>query len=359
MNKSRHTMEKADLASMTMNELSDWFVQNGQQSFRAKQVFKWIHSRCVASYDEMTDLSKDLRGQLKDHAPLLPLEILDEVFSSDGTIKFLLGAAGKDRIEAVWMPSAKRRTLCVSTQVGCAMGCAFCATGTLGLKRSLRAGEIVGQVEAVVQRLKTKTLVRPVSNVVFMGMGEPLANLDATIAAVDILLDDAGLGLSRRHVTVSTIGLVPAMKKFAERSRVKLAVSLNATTDEVRDRLMPINRRYPIKTLLEACRALPLHGADRITFEYVMLAGVNDSLQDAKRLVKLLGDISCKVNLIPYNSFEPLGFSRPSDGQILDFLDILTSKGLSAFVRNSRGEDKMAACGQLLAAYGRLNHEDG
>jgi len=343
-------MKMNDLASMTLEQLREWFVQNGHKAFRAQQVFKWIHGRCVKSFDEMTDLSKALRTRLEQTSPLRPPKILDEVRSSDGTIKFLLSVHGGQSIEAVWMPDTKRRTLCVSTQAGCAMGCEFCATGTMGLMRSLTAGEICGQVETVTRRLRSPAMPRPVSNVVFMGMGEPLANLDSTICAVEILLDDTGMGLSRRHITVSTIGLVPAMEEFAKRSPVKLAVSLNATTDEVRDKIMPINRRFPLNVLLKACRNLPLHGADRITFEYVMLAGINDSLQDANRLARLLNGIRCKVNLIPYNPTEGLGFERPTDQNIHAFQDALIAKDLSVFIRRSRGVDKHAACGQLVTS---------
>ena len=342
-------MERADLASMTLARLTDWFVFKGEKAFRAQQVFRWIHQRGANDFEQLSDLSKTLRERLAAEARLDALEILQEQKASDGTRKLRFGLSDSGQIEGVWMPSEKRRTLCVSTQVGCAMRCGFCATGSMGLRRSLTAGEIVGQVEAVDRHLRSDVLPRPVSHVVFMGMGEPLANLDATVAAVEILLHDLGARLSRRHVTVSTIGLVPAMREFARRCPVRLAVSLNATTDELRSRIMPINKRYPIGKLLETCRALRLKGAHRITFEYVLLGGLNDSDEDARRLVGLISDMRCKVNLIPYNPYGDLPFERPAPGRVLAFQDILVKADLMAFVRRSRGQDLQAACGQLVA----------
>ncbi len=345
-------MDGPDLASLPLDRLEHWFVDQGEKAFRARQLFRWLHGRSAASYDEMTDLAKGLRARLAEQAPLRAPTIEDELVSADGTRKFRFGLADGLQVEGVWMPAERRSTLCVSTQVGCAMRCAFCATGTLGLKRDLSAGEIVGQVEAVNRQLRSDELPRPVSNVVFMGMGEPLANLDATVDAVQILLSEQGHLMSRRHVTVSTIGLVPAMGSFVQRAPVKLAVSLNAASDEVRDRLMPVNRRYPIDRLLAACRDLPLRGTNRVTFEYVMLAGVNDGLADARLLAKRLGGLRCKINLIPYNPAEGLPFERPEDDQVHAFQETLAAKGLSVFVRQSRGQDLRAACGQLIAGRG-------
>lgn len=342
-------MTAPDLASLPLDRLEQWFVAQGEKAFRARQLFRWLHGRCAASYDEMTDLAKGLRARLAERAPLRAPTIAEELTSVDGTRKFRFGLADGHQVEGVWMPAERRSTLCVSTQVGCAMRCAFCATGTMGLSRDLTAGEIVGQVEAVNRRLRSDALPRPVSNVVFMGMGEPLANLDATVDAVQILLSEQGHLMSRRHVTVSTIGLVPAMREFVQRAPVKLAVSLNAASDEVRDRIMPVNRRYPIDRLLAACRELPLHGTNRVTFEYVMLAGVNDDLEAARLLARRLGDLRCKVNLIPYNPAEGLPFDRPDEGRVHAFQEALAAKGLSVFTRRSRGQDLRAACGQLLA----------
>ena len=342
-------MMAPDLASLPLDRLEAWFVDQGEKAFRARQLFHWLHGRCANDYQQMTDLAKGLRARLAEAAPLALPVVKEQQVSKDGTRKFLFGLADGNQVEGVWMPDPKRSTLCISTQVGCAMRCAFCATGTLGLTRDLSAGEISGQVEAVVRTLRSDEQPRPVSNVVFMGMGEPLANLDATVDAVTILLAEAGLGLSRRHVTVSTIGLVPAMGRFVQRAPVKLAVSLNAATDEVRDRLMPVNRRYPIARLLEACRELHLRGTNRVTFEYVMLAGINDDLDTARELARQLGGLSCKVNLIPYNPAEGLPFDRPDPDRVYAFQEALAAKGLSVFTRRSRGQDLRAACGQLVA----------
>jgi 23S rRNA (adenine2503-C2)-methyltransferase len=338
-----------DIASLPFNEIQEWFVDRGEKAFRGSQVFGWLHRQCVSSYGEMTNLSRPLRDKLGRLAPLKSVEIVKEEKAADGTRKFLFRLFDAEHIEGVWMPSPRRHTLCISTQVGCAMGCTFCATGTLGLNRNLSAGEIVGQVEAVTHRLRSDRFLRPISNVVFMGMGEPLANLDATVTAANILLDDRGLGLSRRHVTVSTVGLVPAMGEFVRRTKVKLAVSLNAASDSVRSSIMPINKRFPLAELMGACRLLPLSGADRVTFEYVLLGGINDGLQDARHLVRLLASLSCKVNLIPYNPFGKVDYKKPEARRVDDFLELLASKQISAFVRASRGESLKAACGQLVA----------
>jgi 23S rRNA (adenine2503-C2)-methyltransferase len=338
-----------DIASLTREALKTWFVERAEKPFRADQVFRWVHRKCAVDFVQMTDLSREMRARLPDMAELRLAEIESEQTSRDGTIKFRFRLFDGRFIEGVYMPDERRRTLCVSTQVGCAMGCSFCATGTMGLVRNLSAGEITGQIEAVVRRLRTDALPRPVSNVVFMGMGEPLANLDAVCDAVHNLLDDSGLGLSRRHITVSTVGLLPAMEAFVHRVPVKLAVSLNATTDEQRDGLMPINRKYPLDALLRVCRNLPLSRVDRVTFEYVMLKGVNDTDDDARRLVKLLQGVRAKVNLIPYNPYAGLPYERPDDQRVNDFLEYLASKQISAFVRRSRGTDLQAACGQLVA----------
>jgi 23S rRNA (adenine2503-C2)-methyltransferase len=300
----------------------------------------------------MTDLAKALRAELAASVPLVPPEVVEEREADDGTVKYRLRLADGAEIESVFMPEEKRRTLCVSTQVGCGMGCGFCATATMGLVRNLTAGEIAGQLEAVTRRRGP----RPVSNVVFMGMGEPLANLDAVADAVGILLHEHGHGLSRRHLTVSTAGLVPAMEAFVHRVPVKLAVSLNATTDEQRSRIMPVNRRYGIEELLGCCRNLPLQHNDRVTFEYVMLGGFNDTLDDARRLVRLLGGIRCKVNLIPFNPFPGVDFHRPRAGQVERFLQALADAGISAFVRRSRGESLRGACGQLVT--GKVDRHD-
>jgi 23S rRNA (adenine2503-C2)-methyltransferase len=353
-------MKPNDLASMTYQQLQDWMVSQKEPAFRGRQVFQWLHAKCVRSYDEMTNLSKDFRAKLIENVPLTPVEIAGREKADDGTIKYRYRLADTREVEGVYMPDAKRRTLCVSTQVGCAMGCAFCATSTMGLIRNLTAGEITGQLEAVVRELQSDELpYKPVSNVVFMGMGEPLANLGAVCNAVWNLLHPNGMGLSRRHVTVSTVGLIPAMEEFVSRVPVKLAVSLNATTDEVRSRIMPVNRRFGLADLISCCRNLPLQRTDRLTFEYVLLKGVNDSDQDAQQLVKLLSGVRCKVNLIPYNTFGSLDYERPSDERVNTFLEMLAAKQISAFVRKSRGESLKAACGQLVVENSREGAADG
>jgi 23S rRNA (adenine2503-C2)-methyltransferase len=342
---------RVDLSSLPLADLERWFEAQGEKPFRGRQVFRWLHARGAASFEEMTDLSKALRARLPELAGLGLPTILEERVASDGTLKFRFGLEDGLEVEGVYMPEPRRRTLCVSTQVGCAQGCRFCATGGMGLLRSLTAGEIVGQLHAVQRRLgqgAPESAGRPVTNVVFMGMGEPLANLEAVVDAIHILLSDHGPRLSRRHLTVSTVGLVPEMEEFVRRAPAKLAVSLNAPEDELRTSLMPVNRRYPLSALMRACRNLPLHGQDRVTFEYVLLGGVNDRLEDARRLSALLRGVPAKVNLIPYNPCPGLPYRRPEPRSVEAFLEHLASKNLSAFVRKSRGDELMAACGQLI-----------
>jgi 23S rRNA m2A2503 methyltransferase len=342
-------METIDIRSLTFEQLEHWIKERGQPAFHGRQIFRWLHARSAATYAEMSDLSKTLRTDLERDAPLRPIEIVDELTAEDGTIKFCFRLADDQKIEGVFIPEEDRRTLCVSTQVGCGMGCAFCATGLLGFKRNLSAGEIVGQVETVSRRLRGPGRIHPISNIVFMGMGEPLANLEAVVAAVQILLHPNGLGISRRRVTVSTAGLADAMEEFVQRAPVKLAVSLNATNDELRDRIMPINRRFPIAKLIECCRRLPLLRGERITFEYVLLGGHNDSPEHARQLIKLLRGIRAKVNLIPFNPYPGLPFVRPDDSVVGEFRRILDEADISAFIRRSRGDSLQAACGQLVA----------
>ncbi len=340
--------EKNDILSLTFDELQDYFADIGEKPFRGRQLFRWLHKGCVADFDEMTDLAKGLRQQLPELARITRPEITEEQLAEDGTRKYRFGLHDGLEIEGVFMPEAKQATLCISTQVGCAMGCAFCATGTMGLVRNLSAGEIVGQVEAVVSALRDGAQDRPVSNVVFMGMGEPLANLDAVSSSVDILLHPMGLNLGRRHLTVSTVGLLPAMERFVHEVPVRLAVSLNATTDEQRSRLMPINRKYPIAELMETCRNLPLQQNYRITFEYVMFKGINDQDEDIERLAKLVKGVHAKVNLIPYNPCEGLPFEAPDEARVRAFADRLSDLHVTAMVRRSRGDKLRAACGQLV-----------
>jgi len=357
---------------MTFDRIQQWAVENDLPAFRGRQIFGWLHARGVHDFSGMTNLSKALRAELSENVPLRTVEIVERREAADGTVKFRFRLHDESEIEGVYMPeddiqdsppvSGGRRTLCISTQVGCAMGCRFCATATMGLVRSLSAGEITGQLEAVACWLGKRPEEHPVTNVVFMGMGEPLANLKAVSNAVTNLLDQHGAGLSRRHVTVSTAGLVNAMDEFVSRVPARLAVSLNATSDEVRSRIMPVNKRFPLGELLDCCRHLPLKHTDRLTFEYVLLGGVNDSPEDSRRLADLLSGIRCKVNLIPYNPFPQAPFERPEPERVAEFQKILISRHYTVFVRRSRGQELQAACGQLVSGTGeedcRCSHDD-
>jgi 23S rRNA (adenine2503-C2)-methyltransferase len=317
---------------------------------------RWLHRNGAASLDEMSDLSKGLRQRLAEAATLTTLEVASEQRSVDGTIKWTWRTADGKLIESVYMPEADRKTLCVSSQVGCALGCTFCMTGTMGLARHLTPGEIVDQVHRANRRLVELGEgpgPRPLTNLVFMGMGEPLHNFEHLKVALGLLLDDDdGPNFSHRHVTVSTSGLVPVIRRLGEETQVKLAVSLNASTDAQRDRLMPINRRYPIGELLAACRAFPLRQGRRITFEYVLLAGQNDADEDAERLARLVRGIPAKINLIPYNDNPGLGFHAPAPARVEAFHQILLGRQITAVIRKNRGGDIAAACGQLAAEGG-------
>ncbi len=316
----------------------------GLVSYRCQQVLEWIYRRQALSFQEMTNISKADRTFLDQNARIGHLELLTRERDSDHTEKWLLGLEDGLRVETVLIPEADHWTQCVSTQVGCAMGCGFCRTARMGMRRHLQAWEILDQV-VVARRAFQEAKVR---NVVLMGMGEPLANYDAVVQALRLMLLPAGLDLSKRRLTVSTCGIIPEMKRLAsEGLGVSLAVSLNATTDELRNRLMPVNRRYPLKDLLAACRDLPLSPRQRITFEYVLFQGINDSDEDARRLVRLLRGIRCKVNLIPHNPFAGSPFQRPSEGRVLAFQRILADAAFTAPIRWSRGAEISAACGQL------------
>ncbi|OHB32560.1 MAG: 23S rRNA (adenine(2503)-C(2))-methyltransferase [Desulfuromonadaceae bacterium GWC2_58_13] len=339
-----------DLKNLTLNELSALLAEMGQKPFRAKQVIRWIYGRGVTSFADMTDLSKEfrealaLRATISDWQP----EVVED--SRDGTRKYLFRLTDGQTIETVRIPmEVERATLCISTQVGCAMQCSFCLTGTFGLVRNLEPGEIVNQVCAAFKD-------GPINNIVLMGMGEPLHNLDNVVKALQILFLDDGFGYGARKVTLSTSGLVPQMRELGQRIRVNLAVSLNATTDAVRDQLMPINRRYPLKELMAACRDYPLQPRQRITFEYILIRGINDTPQDAKRLVGLLHGVKAKVNLIPYNEHEGSSFQAPTDESIEVFQTYLLSRDIVAIRRSSKGQDISAACGQLK---GKLDKAQG
>ncbi len=319
----------------------------GVPAYRATQVLGWTYRRRAASFAEMSDLPRALRADLA-AAFVFPALAPDVVArSADGTRKLLFKFDPGTAVEAVLIPDPPRLTLCISSQAGCGMGCAFCATARLGLVRNLSPVEIAGQVSAAQEQLRPGERI---SNIVFMGMGEPLANYAAVVDAIEILTSEWGLGFSPRRITVSTVGLVPAMQRLVRDTAVNLAVSLSATTDAQRARLMPVNRRYPLAALMDMCRELPIPQRRRITFEYVMLAGVNDSLADADRLIRLLHGIRSKVNLIPFNPFPGAGFTGSPLPTIQRFQERLLSAGVHATIRQSRGRDIQAACGQLALA---------
>ncbi len=347
--------EKPDLRSLTPDALGALVDALGERPFRARQVFRWLHRKGVACLDEMTDVPRSLREALADRTSTAPLERASEQRSADGTVKWTWRTRDGALVESVYMPEQDRRTLCVSSQVGCAVGCTFCLTGTMGLLRNLAAGEIVDQVHRANRRLAELGVAegpRPLTNLVFMGMGEPLANYANVKVALELLFAEDGPNFSHRRVTVSTSGVVPAMRRLGEETQAKLAVSLNATTDEQRSALMPINRRWPLAEVIRACREFPTRNGRRITFEYVLLGGVNDSLADAARLAGLVRGIPAKVNLIPYNDGPGLGYAAPPPERVVEFQEALAARNLTVVVRRNRGRDISAACGQLAARGG-------
>jgi 23S rRNA (adenine2503-C2)-methyltransferase len=335
--------------------LAAWFAERGEKPFRARQVLRWMHRFGEDDFGRMTDVAKSLRATLAAEAEIRgPVPVRDSV-AADGTRKWLLDVGAENAVETVFIPEANRGTLCVSTQVGCALECAFCSTGRQGFNRNLSTAEIIGQLWHANRKLGAVKLPgegdsgeRVISNVVLMGMGEPLANFDNVVAALRLMLDDNAYGLSRRRVTVSTSGIVPAMDRLREVVPVALAVSLHAPDDKLRDRLVPINRKYPLRELMAACRRY-LENAPRdfITFEYVLLDGVNDSDAHARALLALVRDVPSKFNLIPFNPFPDSGFRRSSPERVRRFQEILMAEGVVTTVRKTRGDDIDAACGQL------------
>ena len=341
-----HTGILIDVADLELPELEATLAQLGRPAFHARQIFQWIYRRGVTDFGLMTDLPRDLREQLGEHFRVGTPEVVRGEQSSDGTTKFLLELADGKQIESVCIPDSPGDTFCISTQVGCAMRCAFCLTGKMGIDRNLTAAEIVGQVRVLARSL---ALLDQRFNIVLMGMGEPLHNYDATMKALRILSSEHGFGVSPRRVTLSTVGVLPALERLAtEPFMPNLAISLHSTTEEQRDLLVPINRKYGIEELLDACRRFPLKRRQRITFEYVMLAGVNDTPEDARRLARLLSGVQAKVNLLPLNEAAGIPFERPSDEAINRFGKILADRGVTVSVRKSRGRDIRAACGQLI-----------
>jgi 23S rRNA (adenine2503-C2)-methyltransferase len=333
-------MSRIDLKNFNLRELEQFLSGQGKERFRATQIFKWIYQLGALTFTEMTNLSKDLRAELENTAYISDLQPAAIEEGGDGVRKYLFTLEDGESVESVLIPDDGRNTLCISTQVGCAMRCEFCLTGTFKLKRNLTTAEIINQVCAI----KRDAEIR---NIVFMGMGEPLQNLDNLVRTIEIMLDGNGLQLSNRRITVSTCGLVPQMAELGRRVTVNLAVSLNATTDELRDRIMPVNRTYPLKELLQACREFPLPSSRKITIEYVIIGGVNDSLDDARRLLRLISDIPNKVNLIPFNEHEGCSFKAPTRGAIDAFHKYLLDRHVTVITRDSRGGDISAACGQL------------
>ena len=348
------TQERTNLLGLPRREMQGFFASLGEKPFRAAQVLKWIHHRHTADFDAMTDLGKALRSRLDAVAEIRAPEAVAEEVSADGTRKWLFEAGGGNCVETVYIPDGGRGTLCISSQVGCALNCTFCATAQQGFNRNLRASEIVGQLWAASRILADSGHPGPgvtnpgITNVVFMGMGEPLLNFDNVVAALDLMLDDLGFGLARKRVTLSTAGVVPGIRALARRCPVSLAVSLHAPDDPLRDVLVPINRKYPIDTLLAACRefagALP---RQKVTFEYVMIDEVNDTPEHARRLARRLADVPAKVNLIPFNPFPGTRYRRSSDTMIDRFRDVLMAAGVMTITRKTRGDDIDAACGQL------------
>lgn len=338
-------MTKPNIKDLSRNKLVDWLRQQRQPPYRADQIQKWLFQKGATSFSEMTNLPADLRNFLEGAFSVSGLKVLSRSSSADGTVKFLFGLADSHSIESVLIPEAGRLTLCVSTQAGCGFGCAFCATARMGLKRSLKSSEILDQI---LEARKSLGREERITHLVLMGMGEPLANYAETIKSLEIMTDpETGLGISHRRVTLSTVGLVPQMKRLMEETRVNLAVSLHASTDELRSRLMPVNRKYPLAELIECCRSLPIPKRKRVTFEYVLLRGLNHSAEDARRLAQLLKGIRCKINLIPFNPHPQSGFQRPSTKEVEGFQRQLGAYGFQVNVRTPRGDDIQAACGQL------------
>jgi 23S rRNA (adenine2503-C2)-methyltransferase len=365
-----------NLLDFDLDGLRGWLAARGEKPFRAQQLLRWIHRGLAADFESMTDLSRDLRVKLAKESEIRAPGVFRDSMALDGTRKWLLDVGVGNGIETVFIPETNRGTLCVSSQVGCALECAFCSTGRQGFNRNLSAGEIIGQLWYASRALGANAAAgrRPITNVVLMGMGEPLANFDAVVTALRVMLDDHGYGLSRRRVTLSTSGMVPWMDRLREACPVSLAVSLHAPNDALRDRLVPINRKWPLAQLLAACRRYvesaaaaggdedgdaPAAGApalkwqrrgaprDFVTFEYVMLQGVNDSPVHARQLVDLAGDLSCKFNLIPFNPFPDSGFERSRPEAVAAFQSALMEAGFVTTVRRTRGDDIDGACGQL------------
>ncbi len=347
--------QAVNLLGLDRTGLEEFFASIDEKKFRATQVMKWMHQMGVTDFQEMNNLSKDLRTRLSETACVQNLEVAEDMLSKDGTRKWLLKLPDGNHIEAVFIPEDERGTLCVSSQVGCALDCSFCSTGRQGFNRNLTTSEIISQVWLAAHLLEEeridneKPLGRKITNVVMMGMGEPLLNFDNVVRAVRIMMDDFAYGLSKRRVTVSTAGVIPAMDRLGDTLDMRLAVSLHATNDELRNELVPVNKKYPLKELMAACHRFidKQNARSRITFEYVMLDGINDKPEHARELIKLLKDIPTLMNLIPFNPFEESGYRTSSRNAVMRFSEILHKAGMTTVIRKTRGDDIDAACGQL------------
>jgi 23S rRNA (adenine2503-C2)-methyltransferase len=342
--------QKINLLDFTSEKLKAFFIEKGEKPFRATQIIKWLHQYCVDDFDKMTNVSKALRCKLQTFAEIRAPEIVIDKKSADGTHKWLLHLEDGNCIETVFIPEKDRGTLCVSSQVGCALDCTFCSTARQGFNRNLTVAEIIGQLWVAKRNLQPDAKSdRVISNVVIMGMGEPLLNFNNVVDAMRLMLDDNAYGLSKRRITLSTSGVVPALDRLRDEINVSLALSLHAGNDELRNKLVPINKKYPIKVLMDACKRYMKGKAarERITIEYVMLDGVNDSDQHARELIYALNNLPCKVNLIPFNPFPETRYKRSSSKRINAFRDILIASGLIVVTRRTRGDDIDAACGQL------------
>lgn len=344
--------KKINLLDLTRSEIQQLFVDMGEKPFRADQVMKWIYHYCVDNFDEMTNINKVLREKLKNRCEITAPEVAMQQESSDGTIKFIMRLSGGQEVETVWIPEKDRRTLCVSSQVGCALDCSFCSTAQQGFNRNLSVSEIIGQVWRVAKIIGSYggSDVKPVTNVVMMGMGEPLLNLNNVVPAMQLMLEDFGFGLSKRRVTLSTSGVVPALDLLREKIDVALAISLHAPNNALRDQLVPVNKKYPMEEFLAASRRYveASKANDKVTIEYVMLDGINDSMEQAHELAHALKDTPSKINLIPFNPYPGSPYKRSSNSRIDRFNKVLHEYGFTVIVRKTRGGDIDAACGQLV-----------
>lgn len=344
--------QKINLLGLTRQKMIDFFAEMGEKPFRAKQVMQWIHQFGVHEFDDMTNISKALREKMKKIAIVQGPEVIVQNISTDGTRKWVMKMPGGSSIETVLIPEGGRGTLCISSQIGCALDCSFCSTGKQGFNRNLSTEEIVGQIWNAIASFEglDRTKERPVTNVVFMGMGEPLLNFDNVMDAINIMMDDFAYSISKKRLTISTAGVVPAIDRMADYTDASIAISLHAPNDELRNQLVPVNKKYPIKMLLESLKNYLAQLSDKrkATIEYTLMAGVNDRKIHAEQLIELLKDVPCKINLIPFNPFPGSGYKKPSNTEVRCFQDWLIAGGYITTVRTTRGDDIDAACGQLV-----------